>query len=62
MALKIDANFEGKLTGASKNDMRIFTRAYKSLRTGTLMVFFFSNQRMNELRIYRGVMCHDNEK
>ena len=37
MALKIDANFEGKLICASKNDMRIFTRAYKSLKIGSVM-------------------------
>ena len=32
MALKIDANFEGKLTCASKNDMRNLTNFHRSTR------------------------------
>ena len=60
MALKIDAKFEGKLTCASKNDMRNLTTFHQkpqNMNFGT----FDLKQKMNELKIYRGFMCHDNE-
>ena len=40
----------------------IFTRALESLKIGTLMGFFCPKLKMYELKIYRGVMCHDNEE
>ena len=40
----------------------IFTRALKSVKIGTLMGSFCPKQKMYELKIYRGVMCHDNEE
>ena len=66
MALNIDATFEGKLTYAFKNDMRnlanFHQRMSKNLKIGTLMGFFYPKQKMYELKIYKGVMCHDNEE
>ena len=40
----------------------IFTRALESLQIGTLMASFCLKLKMYELKIYRGVMCHDNEE
>ena len=66
MALNIDATFEGKLTCAFKNDMRNLANfhqsMFKSLKIGTLMGSFYPKQKMYELKIYRGVLCHDNEE
>ena len=65
MTLKDDAKFEEKLTCGSENDTRkrqIFTRALESLKIGTFMGSFNPKQRKYELKIYRGVMCHDNEE
>ena len=66
MALNIDATFEGKLTCAFKNDMRNLANfhqsMFESLKIGTLMGSFHPKQKMYELKIYRGVMCHDNEE
>ena len=66
MALIIDATFEGKLTCAFKNDMRNLANfhhsMFESLKIGTLMGSFYSKQKMYELKIYRGVLCHDNEE
>ena len=46
VALKIDATFEGKLTCASKNDMRnlanFLQSIFGSLKIGTLMRSFYS--------------------
>ena len=41
---------------------QIFTWALESLKIGTLMGFFCSKLKMYELKIYRGVMCHDNDE
>ena len=65
MTLKSDAKFEGKLTSGLKKDMRIwqiFTRALESVKIGTLIRSFCPKQKMYELKIYNGVMCHDNEE
>ena len=66
MALKIDATFEGKLTSAFKNDMRnlanFYNSMFESLKIGTLMGFFYPKQKIYELKIYRGNLCHDNEE
>ena len=40
----------------------IFTRALLSLKMGTLMGFFCPKLKIFELKIYRGVMCHENEE
>ena len=65
--LKIDTKFEGKLTCSSKNDMRkilenFHQSTFESLKIGTLMASFCLNLKMYELKIYWGVLCHDNEK
>ena len=65
MTLKSDAKFEEKLTSGLKKDMRIwqiFTRALESVKIGTLMGSFCPKQKMYDLKIYRGVMCHGNEE
>ena len=66
MALNIDAAFEGKLTCASKTDMRnladFHQSTFESLRIGTLMGSFDPKQKMYELKIYREVICYDNEE
>ena len=41
---------------------QIFTRALESVKIGTLMGFFYPKQKMYELKICRGVTCHDNEE
>ena len=58
MALKNDAKFEEKLSCGLKNDMRNLAK----LKIGTLTESFYPKQKMYELKIYRGVMCHDNEE
>ena len=66
MALNIDAKFEGKLTCGLKNDMRKLPNFHQSLlislKIGTLMGSLYPKQKMYKLKIYRGVMCHDNEE
>ena len=66
MALKIDAKFEGKLTCAFKNDMRNLANfhqsTFESLKIGTFIGSFYPKQKMYELKIYREVMCHENEE
>ena len=41
---------------------QIFTRALESLQIGTLMASFCLKLKMYELKIYRGVLCHDNKE
>ena len=41
---------------------QIFIRALESLQFGTLMVSFCLKLKIYELKIYRGVICHDNKK
>ena len=41
---------------------QMFTKALESLRTGTLMGFFYPMQKMFDLKRYRGVMYYHNEK
>ena len=66
MAMNIDATFEGKLTCIFKIDIRNLAHfqqsMFESLKLGTLIAFFYPNWKMYELKIYRGVLCHDNEK
>ena len=61
MALKIDTKFEAKMTCASKNETRNSARVLESLKIGTLMTSFLKLE-MCEPKIYRGVICHDNEE
>ena len=46
-----------EMTGAI---WQIFTRALERFKIGTLMGSFCPNQKMHELKIYRGVICQDN--
>ena len=63
MALKIDAKFEGKLTCASKIDMRNLAKfSPEHLKASKLVTSFCPKQKMYELKIYKGVMCHDDEE
>ena len=66
MALNIDTKFEGKLTCAFKNDMRNLAKFHQStlesLKIQAFIGSFYPKQKMYELKIYWGVMCHDNEK
>ena len=66
MALKVDTKFEGKMTCASRNDMRNLTkfyqRTFESLKIWTLIGSFYPKQKMYELKIYTGIMCHENEE
>ena len=41
---------------------QIFTRALESVKIGTLMGSFCPKWKMYELKMYRGVICHDNEE
>ena len=63
MALNNDATFEEELTFAFKNDMRdlenFHQSTFKSLKIGTLMGSFYPKQKMQELKIYKGVLCKD---
>ena len=66
MALKIDTKFDGKLTCAPKNDMgnlaNFHQSTFESQKTGTFIGSFYPKWKIHELKIYRGVMCHDNEE
>ena len=39
----------------------MFTTALESVKIATLMGSFYPKQKMYELKIQRGVVCHDNE-
>ena len=39
----------------------MFTRALESLKIGSLIGSFNPKQKKYEVKIYRGVICHDNE-
>ena len=65
MTLKRYANCEEKLTCGLKKDLinlAKFTRALESVKIGTLMGYFCPKQERYDLKICRGVMCHDNEE
>ena len=65
MALKIDATLDRKLTSTFKNDMRNLGNFHQStferLKIGSLMGSLYPKQKLYEFKIYRGVLCHDNE-
>ena len=60
MTLKGDAKFEEKLACGLENRMR--NRALESLKIRALMGYFYQRQKIDELKIYRRVMCHINEE
>ena len=65
MPLNIDAKFEGKLTFAFKNDMKNLGNFHQSTWKSQNLDFdgiLLSKVEMYELKIYRGVICHGNEK
>ena len=65
MALNIDANFEGKLAlllKMTEKFSKFHQNTLEGLKPGTLMGFFYPKQKMYQLKIYRGIMCHDNEE
>ena len=65
MTLNIDAKCAGKLTCAFENDMRNLVNfhqsMFESLKVGTFIGLFYPKQKMYEIKIYRGVMCPENE-
>ena len=64
MTLESDAKFKEKLTCGLQNDMRNlanFHQSKKSLKIGTFIGSFCLKLKMYELKIYRGVMCHNSE-
>ena len=66
MALNTDATFQEKLTCAFKNVMKNLANfhqsMFESLKIGTLMGSFYPKQKIHELKIYKGVLCYDNEE
>ena len=66
MALKIDTKSKEKLTCASKKDVRNLVNfhqsTFESLNIGTFIEPFYPSQKMYELKIYRGIMSHENEE
>ena len=65
MTLKSDAKFEKNWLVIWKMTWeiwQIFTRALETVQIGTLIGCFCPKQRMYELKIYRGVVCHENEE
>ena len=61
--MKIDANFEGKMTTGFITDMRNlmnFNRALRNFKVCPLRNFV-AEEVYVELKNYRGVMCHDTE-
>ena len=60
MILKSHAKFEEN--ELKKGIWKTFNKALESLKIGTFMASFCPKQRMYELNIHRGAMCHDNEK
>ena len=64
MTLKRDTKFEEKLTCGLENDKNLANlhQSTENVKIGTLMGAFCSKQRIYKFKIYRGVMCHGNEK
>ena len=63
--LESDAKFEGKMTGGLENDMKNLVNFHQSTQKSQIWVFywvFLSKQKMYELKIYRKIMCHNNEE
>ena len=68
MALNIEATFEGKLTYAFKNDMSNLANFHQSSCSKVWKLglwwdpFGIQSRKKIELKIYRGVLCLDNEE
>ena len=66
MALNIDTKFEEKITCALKSNMRnladLHGSMFESLKTGTLKGSFYRKYKMYELKVFREVLCHNNEE
>ena len=65
MTVKSGAKFEEKLTCGLDNDMKNLTNFHQSTskcQIWILMGSFSPKQKIYELKIQRGVMCHDDEK
>ena len=59
-------NLKEKMTCAFKTDMRNLANFHQSmfgsLKIGTLMGSFYPKYKMYELKLYRGILCPDNEE
>ena len=66
MALKSDAKFEEKLTCGLENDMsnleNIYQKYFRNSQDQDFDGILLPRQKMDELKIYRGVTYHDNEE
>ena len=65
MTLKSDKNLKKNWLVAWKMTwgmLQIFTRELDSVKIGTLIGSFCPKQKMYELRIYSGIVCHDNKE
>ena len=65
MALNVDAKFDEKLAFSFKNNMRNLGNFHQSTGKSQNLDFdemFYSKQKMYDLKIYRGVICHDHEE
>ena len=66
MTLKCYAHFEEKLTCGLKKDLRNLANFHQStlesVEIETLMGSFSPKQKRYDLKIYKGIMYHDNEK
>ena len=65
MTLKSNRKFEEKMTCGFENDIKNLANFYQSTlksQNWTLVWSFYAKQKMYELKIYRGVMHHDNEE
>ena len=60
MALKIEAKFEGKLSCAFEDNIRNLANFHHNFRT--FMGFFCPKLEIDELKIYRGVICYGKEE
>ena len=65
MTLKSDAKFEEKLTFGLENKIKNLANFHQSTcksKIGILMGFFCPKLKLFELKICRGVMCHENKE
>ena len=65
MTQESDVKLDEKLTCDLETNIKNlanFHRALESLKTGTVMGYFYPKWEMHELKIYRGVMSYDNEE
>ena len=66
MELTTDAKFKGKMTCAFKNDMRNLAHFHQSmfgnLKIETFVGSFYPKYKIYGPKIYRRVLCQNNEK